>query len=398
MKKIITALCFLLIYQNLTSAQFVTYDPPIGSAIRDLDANGETLLIATDQGFLKFESLLNWSTYTTAEGMPSNDIKCIGVQGNSIQVGTSAKYLTTYSSGSLAYDTLNTVTSYGYISYVKYLNNKWAIGTNNGVVFELNGAILTKKSYPSAALGRITGLNQTTNGIFTVLSTNGVVLDYGTGYLYIDQTTALPSNNVICGSMANNISYDGTDAGLYKANFQGGLPPTVFTYSTSNSGLPSNRIQAIAIYNDTIWVGTDKGLAKWYNTTQWEVYDTSNSNIPSNNISEIAITANGRVWIATDDGTVSTFGETTAIPPSDDFNPKVVIYPNPVHRISKVILGKRYQKITLTIFDQLGREYRTPSYSRKQDLEIDMSKLQKGLYFVKLILDEKMEVVNVVKD
>jgi len=130
MKRIIIALCLLLIYSGFTSAQFVTYDPPIGTAIRDLDANGETLLIATDQGFLKFESLLNWSTYTTAEGMPSNDIKCIGVQGNSIQVGTSAKYLTTYSSGSLAYDTLNTVTSYGYISYVKYLNNKWAIGTN----------------------------------------------------------------------------------------------------------------------------------------------------------------------------------------------------------------------------------------------------------------------------
>ncbi len=401
MKKTIS-LVLLIIFGgcNLLFSQFSIYTAPVGTIVNDLDIdNSNSLLVATDAGFLIFDGS-NWTTYDITDGLPDNDIKCIASTQNKVYVGTANKGMA-YLSGSVwTLDNLNTSTSYGYISFIfaKQNGDKY-LGTDNGKVFKLLNGQTTPALKNYGTLGRITCIEETANNVvLATLSTNAIMLDFS-GYLVPinANSSSLPSNNIICAIENKSISYDGTDAGLYMVNFNIGPPPAVTTLTSSNSGMPSNVIQALEVHNSRLFVGTDNGLAivdindnSWTDiiTNTWTVYNTTNSNIPGNNVIELTIDSNGKVWIATSDGSISSFIPASISKISESPIP-LKITPNPFINKTKIIFSSKDKKEkVIRIYDALGRELQqmslTASSNGIYETTVDLNTLPIGMYYCKV--------------
>jgi len=413
MKKTISLL-FLLIFGgfNLLFGQFSTYTPPVGTIINDLDIdNSNHLLVATDEGFLIFDGN-NWTTYNINNGLPNNDIKCITTTQNKVYVGTANKGMAYLIGSTWTLDSLNTTINYSYINYIfaKQNGDKY-FGTDNGKVFELLNGQSTPTLKPYGTLGRITCVEETENNIVrATLSTNAIMLDFS-GYLVPinANNSPLPSNNVICGIMNNNIAYDGTDAGLYVVNFNIGPPPVVGTVSTSNSGIPGNVVQTLGFYNHQLFVGTNNGLAmvdindnSWTDiwTNYWTVYNTSNSNIPSNDVIELTIDSNGKVWFATSDGSISCFDSLTSVSDIASSAISLKIAPNPFINNIKINFSSLDKEVKfIRIYDAFGREVQQMSIVASSngiyETTVDLSNLPIGMYYCKV--DGYNETIKMIK-
>ena len=412
---------FLIFQSNFAQTHsFTIYDPPAGNLVNDLDVDeNNQLLVATDQGMLIFDGT-NWTTYTSNDGLPDNDVKSIAVSENTVYISTANKGLATFSNNNWKIQSIATTASYSYINSIFIRpDGNLVYGTDEGDVMELSPGQtnVSLKNYAAvgANLGKINDVHETTTGILIAYSANGLVLDASATFIGvtvpITTSAGLPSNNVLSAAMSNDISYDGTDAGLNVADFNVPtiLPPNLelITVSTPNSQLPSNRIQALAVdQNDVLWLGTDQGLVK-KDDDDWTVYDQSNSNISSNDILEIAIDANDKVWIATADGKISTFGNPIGIAKNND--PAAFTlgnnYPNPFNHRSVINYSVRQkQQLKLTIYDVLGKEVTTLVDEVKEpgnyQASIEATALNTGIYFYVLTtsngnrLTKKMHIVE----
>jgi signal transduction histidine kinase/ligand-binding sensor domain-containing protein len=74
------------------------------------------------------------------------------------------------------------------------------------------------------------------------------------------------------------------------------------TVWTQELGLPQDTIHAIAQTADGyLWLGTDEGLAR-YDGYEFVVFDTVNSAIPADSVTSLAATPDGSLWIGTSSG------------------------------------------------------------------------------------------------
>jgi len=322
MKRIILLISIFL--NGFLHAQNNFYSIPIGgnAHINDLitDKN-ENVFVATAQGIWEVNLFSNplGSLYDNASGLSALPIYNLSVdtQGK-IYASGSAKSFYSFDTQSKTWNSVpaQTAQSFSHFTYVFHaVNSTKYLGTDNGLVFSQtigSNNLSEITQYTSALnLGSITSISQTANSSITaVLSTNGIVLDIQGFVLPVTAASLLPSDSVISGVMHRDVSYDGTIAGLYTADFSNGAPPSVFNFTTSNSGIPSNRVQALSAYGDSIFVGTDQGLAIYnLSSNTWSIFDKSNSNLPSNDIVHLTVSTSGRLWIATADNNLSTFSK-----------------------------------------------------------------------------------------
>ena len=71
---------------------------------------------------------------------------------------------------------------------------------------------------------------------------------------------------------------------------------------TQELGLPQDTIHAIAQTADGyLWVGTDEGLARW-DGYEFTVFNNVNSDIPANAVAALAATPDGALWVGTTNG------------------------------------------------------------------------------------------------
>ena len=74
------------------------------------------------------------------------------------------------------------------------------------------------------------------------------------------------------------------------------------TVWTQELGLPQDTVHAIAQTADGyLWLGTDEGLAR-YDGYEFVVFNNANSNLPDNSITSLAATPDGSLWIGTSSG------------------------------------------------------------------------------------------------
>src|SRR4051794_1793435 len=73
---------------------------------------------------------------------------------------------------------------------------------------------------------------------------------------------------------------------------------------TQMQGLPQDTIRAIAQTADGyLWLGTDEGLAR-FDGYEFVVFHKANGNLPSNSITALTAAADGGLWIGTSNGLV----------------------------------------------------------------------------------------------
>src|ERR1035438_4078309 len=74
------------------------------------------------------------------------------------------------------------------------------------------------------------------------------------------------------------------------------------TVWTQADGLPQDTIKAIVQTADGyLWLGTDEGLAR-FDGYEFTTFDKSHGDLPSNSITALAATADGGLWIGTASG------------------------------------------------------------------------------------------------
>ncbi len=71
---------------------------------------------------------------------------------------------------------------------------------------------------------------------------------------------------------------------------------------TQQHGLPQDTIRAIAQTADGyLWLGTDEGLAR-FDGYDFKIFNKANGDLPSNSITALAAAPGGSLWIGTTDG------------------------------------------------------------------------------------------------
>src|SRR5580658_2666379 len=74
------------------------------------------------------------------------------------------------------------------------------------------------------------------------------------------------------------------------------------TVWTQQDGLPQDGINAIVQTADGyLWLGTDEGLAR-FDGYEFTIFNKANGDLPSNSITELAAAPGGALWIGTTDG------------------------------------------------------------------------------------------------
>jgi len=91
----------------------------------------------------------------------------------------------------------------------------------------------------------------------------------------------------------------GTETGI--SSFDG----ETWTSYTYDDGLANDYVNTVAVDDDIVWIGTEFGLSRFDGNT-WATY-TMLDGLPDNNIISIVFEESGRMWIGTENGSMSEF-------------------------------------------------------------------------------------------
>lgn len=395
MKKTIL-LIILCIGMNLGTAfaQFETFTPPQTFEVRGMhSAFGKgKLALATNEGVFLFEkSSQTWESFTSKEGLPSNDVRCLEyTEDNKLYLGLG--------DGTVGYiynniwTTINAPNKAGEIvTVLKIRNNKdSAYGTSEGNLYYKSGTAnfaipISANQSAISTIHTMRGVPGQSEILVAPSIGSGILLfSPASNFSFVvnSQGSPLPSNNVISGDVDETKAYDGTDKGLYVADFST-FPQVIPTiYTASNSMLPSDVIAATEVNAGLQWFGTPAGLAH-KNGDNWRVFTTNNSNLPSNNVKQLYIdhNDNGSLWIATNDGKISRLNDYGLGTTKVSNTPQIKYYPNPVSNKLTIEMASGSAQSIITLYNMLGSEVLKTNTSNLI-AELNVSTLKKGIYII----------------
>jgi ligand-binding sensor domain-containing protein len=337
--KITTAVIVIILFKcSVLFGQFTVYTPPTAINIRDIKFSValSRVIIASDVGVFFFDGS-SWTQTTTANGLPSDDVKCLAATPTGGVFTGTANGLAKWNGTSWIPYSLSTPFLFSFINAI-YVNGSTdtLYGSDNGRLFTKGTGTTALNVNFTPAVGLFNDIGHMdipgAYNFIVATSTNGAVIyDFPTGATFVVNTssTPIPSNNILSHTIEGNKTYDGTDQGVYIPDFTNFPSTPHVTYNTSNSQLPSNIIQAVAVRNGVQWYGTPNGLAK-HDATSWTIYDTLNSNLPSNNVIKLNYDSLGNtLWIGTADGKLSKFGTGLSTIEKANELANINVFPNP---------------------------------------------------------------------
>jgi hypothetical protein len=156
-------------------------------------------------------------------------------------------------------------------------------------------------------------------------------------------------------------------------------------------------VNVTVIQDGTLLTAASAGLEY-----QWVDCNDQYSTINGETNQTFAVTESGNYSvIITDNGCADTSDcysvviETTELFSTND----ITIYPNPTRDYFTIDLIQDYDQIDIEILDMQGQFIRSYSYSGSQcSIEIDLSSCLKGLYFIRMTIDNKLMMFRVVKE
>jgi ligand-binding sensor domain-containing protein/signal transduction histidine kinase len=260
--------------------QFVVFDKQPPARLPSTNVNslfedqGGSLWIGTDDGLVRRRGD-SFTTYTTADGLPSNTVLAVFERTEGERTGGEQ---TNGDKG----ESLWVVTSGGLTRYS---------GKERFLPMPVAGGIATAKSVAAAA-----------NGQLWIGGPNGLLRGDRGG---IAREPLLPGIEiqVVAASLDGNI-WAGTRTGLY--SIETGKPPGPVSSPVPLPGLPSNEITALTAGTDgSLWIGTAKGAALFRNGAL-TVY-TASEGLPAGRVESIFLDREGAAWIGTGRGLARIF-------------------------------------------------------------------------------------------
>lgn len=152
-------------------------------------------------------------------------------------------------------------------------------------------------------------------------------------------------------------------------------------YSTNESVYIANGAAGVYYKNSKLnsWVNYSQGLPTISNVTDFMIFNDGNY---SNGVLRVSYYGRG-VWETVLNNPITDVTENT-INEEDGFE----IYPNPSPGIITLLQSKQYS--SLEVFNSTGEMVYTASYNAQNKRQIDLSDLAKGIYFIKIVLDNRI--------
>jgi len=368
----------------------------------------DNIWFGTSNGAQMFDGT-NWTSYNTSNYplMPSNNIKVISAMSNgNVWIGTdfgASRFdgvdWTTY--------TTSTMQSIPLISnQIKSIDEDpntgivW-IGTNLGVTpLDVSG-VTNSLSIGSPDL-HWSGVNATSfdsNGEIWFSSPLGGIMNYdGTNFTPFDTSNGLLSQfatDLVIDNQDNK--WVGTSSGMSVLNSSN----TSFTQYTRMYIMPPpdtlNPVVNIAFDSfgriwTSIYVGyLAEGAVAFWNGSIWEDFDVTDG-LAGPNVKGLAIDSENNVWVATSTGV----SKISAIPSSinEPELPEFTIFPVPSNDI--IYLSNKEENIqSLLIYNNLGALIYANNKPQQQ-ISIDVSSLDKGLYFMNINFTDEIITKKIV--
>ncbi len=181
---------------------------------------GEDLIwVATTEGLARFERAKNeWRMLTTSDGLVSNKVFCIAVDGDILWIGTGA--------GANKFDTAS---------------GEWkTFTTRDGLADDIINAVTATKNHVWFA---------TRSGLSRLTKNKGTVQNYG-------KADGLPSDNILDVAVFRDRVWAATSDGMGKYDGR-------WRVVDKDDGLPVTKVNCIAAQKDYIWFGTPSGIARY---------------------------------------------------------------------------------------------------------------------------------------
>jgi hypothetical protein len=387
-------LLFTVIANYDAKAQFQILNPGITiHAVQNLKvSNNQHIIFATDNGILIYYAG-SWTHFDLSNGLSTLDIKGISPNSGGFLYSGAGKKIG-YCNYLTATDSIFPVSAtFSYINAIYYstADNLIFFGSDNGDTWAQNATGIHHLAFDSTfgiTLGSVSDINQMSGTVnFYVFSTTNQIMLYqlssGSAVLINSATSPLPSNNVISNAVSGSISYDGTDKGMYIANFTAFPTVTTSIINKTNTPIPSDTIKAVAIKGGNIFIGTPMGLAVRINNN-WKIYTTANSNLPSSDIAKLAIDSND-LWIGTAAGGICKIGIDTIITAINNEEPRnktCSIYPNPV--TDQLIVENGTLGANISIYSLPGELVYNGTINSNKEI-INVYGFTSGTYIIELV-------------
>ncbi len=391
-RQIVILIILLVLTKDITAQVFTNYTTAT-SGLPDDFVNGGVVIdhnnnkwFGTSSGVAKFDDV-NWTVYTTANGLIDNFVTCIAVDAN---------------------------------------NNIW-VGTNSGVS-KFNGATWTNfTSINGLPIDAINDIKEDANGNIWFSTFAGLSKFNGTTFTNYTILDGLPVDGIM------NLTTD-IHGNLWMGTMGGGISEfngTTFTNFGASSNIVDTNITAIMVdHNDNKWVGTFFGTSVFNNSNVWahnytaldglygdyvrDIKEDSHGNIwigifvdylfdgaitkfdgtnwisyavPQGlvdyQVKELAIDQQDNIWIATGMG-VSKFEDVTGIT-NVDSQISVSVYPNPASQFLNISLNKNASLFNqkIEIVNAVGQKIEEINLINNQNSTISLENYSEGIYLLK---------------
>ncbi len=377
-----------------------------------------------------------FTNYTTAEGLPSNAVNGVAVDGNDVkwfatQAGVARfdnQFWTTYTTANgvidnfincIAVDIYNRVWVGTDIGVSRYDGTQWtSFTTANGLVNDMINYIAPDK-----------------NGSIWICTSSGLSNFDGTNWTNYTPAQGLPNDLVSCGRVDNlGFGWFGTWIGGLAKHTNSG-----FTIFTTADSLADNNILSIAVdQHNNKYIGTYSGITVFDSLDQWIVNYRQTEGLLNNFVKDLAFDSRGTLWTGlyddyTMEGGITSFDGTNWVSYTiadglvntlvrrlavDMQNYVWVATANGVSRFTQVYSGigrangKNFSIIPnpasdhiiidishfpvhLDLYDLTGKNQISCELAASSN-KIDIRSLVPGIYFLKLTADSKSSVSKLI--
>ncbi len=367
-----------------------------GTRFNCIASNSGEIFIGSDKGIIRYENGV-WDLIDSSDGLSSSEVVAISAHESGVVFSTDKKGLYRLYNGKIA--PLHQPLSLNYNAITAILIRPQVdtlYGTDNGkLIYRTNGGSFSqwKEITPNGSTARINNIHSErigSNPDFLVSATgNGNILwvpQANQITTFNQSNSPIPSNIVLSSANWGDLSYYGTDKGLYITDLTGfpGQQIKTKVMNETNSGLPSDQITSIELVGqDSYWLGTDKGLVRGA-SGNLTIYDSQKSNLPSNEVLGLTKQNDSTLWVLTADGSLSKL-ELATLNVDDkalQIDPVgLMLYPNPAAGSVTLEFEDVLDNIRVLVRDLEGKRISIQEYEQADQVVLEIN-AKPGLYFL----------------
>lgn len=225
---------------------------------------------------LKASANIQWTNYTSTQGLPNKEISSIAISGSNIYLGTiGGGVAVSTNSGSTwtIYSTASGLTDSFVYGICLSGSNLYASTSSTGLFLSTNGGGAWSTPGTSSSDSVITGglfASTVSSSLIVADGISGLAVSTDSGSTWTDFTTGNFAAGVGCSTLSGSSLYVGTSGYGVEVSTNNG------SSWTNISGMGNAQILGIYVNSATIYVGTSGGLSVTSNSgSTWQNYTTT---------------------------------------------------------------------------------------------------------------------------